>query len=519
VRWPEVKTKEYLVGLGRQPSGVERNALSNPVRHVVLSMPVRPKRQHYSVGFQTAAILVFSLLWLETMPAFCQPAIVIAHVTVINPGTSSVQRDRTVVINSDRITAVSDSGKFQPPKGARIIDGTGQYLIPGLWDMHVHSAFGDWFPGGRDIILPLFIANGVTGVRDMGGDLPVLQTWRKEIANGQLIGPRMVVSGPMLDGYLPGDKLRFPSSIAVTTSASAIAAVDSLKKQGVDFIKVQSVISHDSYVAAAAEAHKQGLPIVSHVPDKVRIREVVAAGQKSIEHLMGIFEGCSTEEDKFIQGKGNLALLLSTQDKRRCDALAKLLAQNQTWQVPTLAWQRGGEFLDQLDLKHQPLDKYVPAYWRNVAWRRFTDEMMPDLLRDPLALRHDYFARNLQITGALHRAGVPFLAGTDSAPGVYIMPGFSLHDELANFVEAGFTPMESLQTATSNPAKFLGMQAGLGSVEPGKIADLVLLKSNPLEDIRNIHNINAVVASGRILDRAALDQILVRVEAAAKRQK
>jgi hypothetical protein len=470
---------------------------------------------------------IFATFWLAVLTGLCQSAfcqaptpvttIAITHVTVINPGTSSVQANRTVVITGDHIAAVSDAAKAQPPKDARVIDATGQYLIPGLWDMHVHSAFGDWFPGGRDIILPLYVANGVTGVRDMGGDIPVLFAWRKQIANGQIIGPRMIVSGPMLDGYLPNGKLRFPSSIPVTTPAQAIAAVDSLKKQGVDFIKVQSEISRDAYVAAAAEAHKQGLPIVGHVPDKVRMTEVVQAGQMSVEHLMGIFEGCSTEEDKFIQGKGNLKLLLSTQDQRRCDSLIKLLAQHQTWQVPTLAWQRGGEFLDQPDPKRAPLDKYVPAYWRDVTWRRFTDEMMPDLLHDPLALRKEYFAHNLQIVGAMHHAGVPFLAGTDSAPGVYIMPGFSLHDELANFVEAGFTPMESLQTATSNPARFLGMQASLGSVESGKLADLLLLTANPLEDIRNTRKISAVLAHGRLLDRAALDQILRQVEAAAKR--
>jgi imidazolonepropionase-like amidohydrolase len=460
--------------------------------------------------------------------AFCASAqtdktpdqIVITQVTVINPGTSSVQPDTTVVITGNRIAAVSSGAGFQPPKNARVIDGRGKYLIPGLWDMHVHSAFGDWFPGGRDIILPLFIANGVTGVRDMGGDLPVLFAWRKQIAELQIIGPRMIIAGPMLDGYLAdGKSLRFPSSVAVTTPESAVAAVDSLKAQGVDFIKVQSEISQDAYLAAAAEAHKQGLPIVGHVPTKVRLAETIAAGQKSIEHLMGIFEGCSAEEDKFISGQGDLKLMLSTYDQQRCDALIALLAKTQTWQVPTLAWQRGGTFLDQRDLKHQPLDKYVPAYWRDVTWHRFTDEMMPDLLHDPLALRQEYFARNLRMVGAMHRAGVPFLAGTDTAPGVYIMPGFSLHDELANFVEAGFTPMESLQTATSNPAKFLGIESTFGSIEAGKTADLVLLNANPLDDIRNTTKINCVIANGRFFDRAILDQILLQVEKSAKQQK
>jgi len=445
---------------------------------------------------------------------------VIRNVTVINPGTSSVQQDKTVVISGDRITEVSETAApLQHAKNLRVIDGRGQYLIPGLWDMHVHSAFGDWFPGGRDIILPLFVANGVTGVRDMGGDVPVLMAWRKQRANGQIVGPRMVISGPMLDGYLPDGKLRFPSSVAVTTPESAVAAVDSLKAQGVDFIKVQSEVSDAAYHAAAAEAHKQGLPFVGHVPDKVRLEETVAAGQKSIEHLMGIFEACSGEEDKFISGKGDLKLMLTSQDEQKCDTLIRLLAKSQTWQVPTLAWQRGGTFLDQRDLKHQPLDKYVPAYWRDVTWRRFTNEMMPDLLREPLALRQEYFARNLEMVATMHRAGVPFMAGTDTAPGVYIIPGFSLHDELANFVEAGFTPMEALQTATSNPAKFLGLESSFGSVEAGKTADLVLLTANPLEDIHNTQKISAVIADGRLYDRAVLDQMLAGVEASAKQQK
>ena len=469
-------------------------------------------------------LLIFSCLvsaLLATAPSEKKAEeILITHVTVINPGTSSVRPDFTVRITGTRITAVSDAASLKPSKNARVIDGRGQYLIPGLWDMHVHCAFGDWFPGGRDIILPLFIANGVTGVRDMGGDLPVLFKWRRQIAIGQIIGPRMIVSGPMLDGYLPdGKSLRFPSSLPVTTPASAVAAVDSLKAQGVDFIKVQSEISDEAYHAAAAEAQKQGLPFVGHVPAKVRLEETIAAGQKSVEHLMGIFEACSGEEEKFISGKGDLKLMLSSHDEQKCNALIRLLAKSQTWQVPTLVWQRGGTLLDQRDLKHQALDQYVPAYWRDVTWRRFTDEMMPDLLKDPLALREEYFARNLKMVGTMHRAAVPFMAGTDTAPGVYIMPGFSLHDELANFVEAGFTPMEALQTSTSNPAKFLDAQSDFGSIEPGKTADLVLLSANPLNDIHNTQKISAVIANGRLFDRAALDQILKQVEASAKQQK
>jgi hypothetical protein len=422
-------------------------------------------------------------------------------------------------VDGNRIISVSNSKESHIPNGARVVDATGKFLIPGLWDMHVHTAFGNWLPGGRDIILPLFIANGVTGVRDMGGDVAVLQTWRNQIEAGQLTGPYIVFSGPMLDGYLPnGKNLRFPSSLPVTSPTDARSAVDSLVAQHVDFIKVQSLLSPDSYLAAADEAHKRGLPIVGHVPDKVRIAQVVAAGQKSIEHLMGSFEGCSSQEDKFIHGEGSLQLLLTTNDPKKCDDLIKLLARTQTWQVPTLAWQRGGTFLDQLDWQHQPLDRYVPAYWRDVTWKRFKEEMMPDLLHDPLSLRSEYFARNLQMVGTLHRAGVPFMAGTDTAAGIYIMPGFSLHDELANFVEAGFTPMEALQTATSNPAKFLGRNDA-GKIEANCVADLVLLNADPLQNIRNTEKISAVIANGKYLDRTALDQLLTSVASAARSQK
>jgi imidazolonepropionase-like amidohydrolase len=471
------------------------------------------------VPYLSGLLLFCSFCFRTGVAQAGDPPLVFLHVTVIDPGTSSVEPDRAVTIDGSRISAVSDAKNFHSPGHARVIDGSGEFLIPGLWDMHVHAAFGDWFPGGRDIILPLFVANGVTGVRDMGGDIPVLFAWRKQIASGELVGPRMVVSGPMLDGYLAdGKTFRFPSSIPVTSVEDAVAAVDSLKAQQVDFIKVQSLIPHDAYLAAATEAHKQGLPFVGHVPDAVRIDEAAAVGQKSIEHLMGSSAGCSTVEDRAIKGEVDTQLLLNSFDQQKCNTMMKLLAQRQVWQVPTLVWERGGTFLDQLDWKHQPLDRYVPAHWRDVTWRRFEEQMMPGLQKDPLALRQRSFAQEMAMAGAMHRAGVPFLAGTDSAPGIYIIPGFSLHDELANFVEAGFTPMEALQTATSNPALFLERN-DIGAVKPGGLADLVLLSANPLNDIQNTKKIHAVVINGRFLDRAALDRMLAQVEASAKAQK
>jgi len=456
-------------------------------------------------------------------------------------------------IEGDRIKEVGTLAEVQShaPKNAQLIDLSHATVLPGLIDCHTHlmARFADDMP--NDYILGLATKSqafralegaadarvtllaGFTTVRDVEneGSGYADVALRDAIVQALVEGPRMEVATrgiAAVGQYNPfgvsPDLTDFPTGAQMVSGVEdARRAVREQIGHGADLIKVYADWSHPTLTVEemrviVEEAHKQGLPIVGHVPDKVRIREVVEAGQKSIEHLMGIFEGCSTEEDRFIKGEGSLKLLLTTQDRQRCDSLIKLLAQNQTWQVPTLAWQRGGTFLDQRDLKHDPLDKYVPAYWRDVTWRRFSDEMMPDLLRDPLTLRQEYFAENLQMVGAMHRAGVPFMAGTDTAPGIYIMPGFSLHDELANFVEAGFTPMESLQTATSNPARFLGMEANLGSVEIGKVADMVLLSANPLEDIRNTRKISMVIANGQFLDRAALNQLLMHVVEAAKRQ-
>ena len=438
----------------------------------------------------------------------------ISDVTVIDATGAPPQLHREVVVDGDRIVEIThyESKKKTKRLAGTRIDGRGKFLIPGLWDMHVHMVFGDWFPRGKEVTLPLFIANGITGVRDMGGELEVLQQWRTEITAGTLLGPRMVISGPMLDGPKP----RFPSSIAIATPEDGRRAVDDLKRRGADFIKLQSLIPRDAVFAIAEEARKQGITFVGHVPDSVRASEASNAGQKSFEHLIGIFEGSSPLEDEFLKGPKTVGKFLSTYDPARAAALFALLAKNRTWQCPTLVWERGGNLIDETDFAHDTRAKYVPASWKNVTWKRFTEQIVHDFNTDDLATRKRFVEKELEVVNTMHRAGIPFLAGTDTPPGVYIFPGFSLHEELQRFVAAGFTPMEALQTATLNPAKFLGMEDRLGTIEKGKLADLVLLDANPLDDIRNTQKIAGVVANGRYFSRADLDEVLTGVETAAK---
>ena len=464
--------------------------------------------------------LISMLLWLSVLVAsvVAQSArgskmLVITHVTVIDATGAAGKSDMTVTVVGYRIAGIEQSSA-KIFKDAQVVDGRGKFLIPGLWDMHVHTNFGDWLPGGEEIILPLFVANGVTGVRDMGGDLHQRLKWRDQINAGTILGPRMVISGPMIDGAPP----HFPASVPVTTAAEGRKAVDDLKEGGADFIKVQSYIPRDAYFAVAEESKKQGMTFVGHVPDAIRASEASNAGQKSIEHYTGIFEGCSTIEDQLLKGPKGPRRVLETYSEPKCAALIALLAKNGTWQVPTLTWERGQWLIDDLDLSQSPGAKYAAVSWRNKTYKQFTESILKELDTDPVAFRRQFVAKELEMTLAMHRAGVPLMAGTDTAAGVYVIPGFSLHQELELFVKAGLTPMEALQTATLNPAKFLGRTPDSGTVETGKLADLVLLEANPLDDIRNTQKISAVILGGRYFSRSDLDEILKNVEASAQQK-
>jgi imidazolonepropionase-like amidohydrolase len=443
-------------------------------------------------------------------PEIVRGVFYIQHVTVIDVSGGGAQAEQTVEIAGERIAQVGNAGSVEIPKDARVVDGRGKFLIPGLWDMHVHTFFGKWVPGGREVTLPLFVANGITGVRDMGSELDLVLQARSDISEGKLLGPRMVVAGPMLDG----PKTQFPASIGVATAEDGRRAVDMLTSRGVDFIKVQSYVPREAYFAIADECKKKGIVFVGHVPDAIRASEASNAGQKSFEHLIGIFEGSSTVEDELMKGPKGPGRFLETYDAARETALIRLLAKNQTWQCPTLYWERGQWLVDAIDVSKDPDGKYAPIFWREESWPKFTKSIIKELDTDPLAVREKFVEHELDIVKKLQAAGVPFLAGTDTPAGVDVIPGFSLHAELQRFVDAGYTPLQALQTATINPAIFLGKTADFGSVEKGKVADLVLLDADPRVDIHNTRKIAGVIVAGRYLSREDLDGMLRQVEAA-----
>lgn len=416
------------------------------------------------------ALLLFSLIpvsvFAQVQRSFQSKPLVFNHVTVIDATGAPAKPDMTVIISGQRIVALGKFGKVRIPAATQIIDATGKFLIPGLWDMHVHlSYYGE-------AALPMLVAGGVTGVRDMGGDLTQIDRWRKEISEGTRIGARIVRSGPFVDGSKKMDAFRASITSIVTTEAEARSIVRSLKHRGVDFIKTHSRVPRDAYFAAVDEARKQGLAVAGHLPPGVTAMEASDAGVKSIEHIESLTEDVMyldrSERDKHMQG----ALDGLTREKGAI--LYKRFVKNQTWVVPTV------------------LTKL------RIGGANFQRKFNP-------------------VIKALHQAGVGILAGMDfSFKDGGIRPGFDLHEELALFVEAEMTPMQALQTATLNPAKFLNLSKTHGTIEKRKFADLVLLEANPLESIKNTQSIYAVVVNGKYLSKEMLQKTLADVERETK---
>jgi imidazolonepropionase-like amidohydrolase len=453
--------------------------------------------------------------------------LVLVGVNVVDVTGGSTQDNVTVVIKADRIVSIAKRGFIALGRDVQLVNASGKFLIPGLWDMHVHLLQSSSATEAREITVPLLVANGITGVRDMGGDLEQLKQLHSEFESGRGLGPRMVFSGPMIDGDPP----RYPASIGVRTANEARAAVGRVKRGGADFIKVQSQLSRDAFFAVADESRRLKIPFAGHVPDAVTAAEASRAGQRSVEHLTGIEEACSAAEDDVRKDDATFAArgnhtagednaygaarrrkLISTYSPQKTQALAAVLDKNQTWLTPTLVFQDRLRHADE-DLLSDTHFRYVTANRRS-QWEKERTEFLSGRDPDNLQSWKNFLAQQYREVRDLHSAGVKFMAGTDSG-GFFLVPGFALHEEMRLLTRAGFTAMEALQAAIASPARFLGRD-DLGSAQPGNLADLVLLEADPRRDIANIDKIWGVVLRGKYLSREDLDRMLKHAATAAE---
>ena len=471
-------------------------------------------------------------------PLVAAAALAITHVTVIDVERGARLADRTVLIQDGKIASVDAA----PPQGVPVLDGTGKFVIPGLWDMHAHPNYAggrdeDADRNGRRVFLPLYLANGVTGLRIMAGDCDApagapcegknrfdgLKAWQREIAAGTLPGPaRMVIATVWVDGPHP----HWAGSISVKSPAEARAVVRRAKERGFDLIKVYNGLSPESFHALAGEARKLGMPIGGHVPRLVSAAEASEAGMVSEEHLFGLQEGCAKDtaalyaaRRKVADDRKALSALMNQQraslpyDGPGCKALFETFRRNGTFIVPTYSFLRSdssASYADPPRRQDDPALRYVPADVRK-QWQEFLDKNAPQVTPQDLVTDRAVFHEQLAVARRLSDAGVGLLAGSDG-DNPFVIPGFSLQDELRLMVEGGLTPLQALQTATLNPARYLRQVDRFGTVAPGRAADLLVLDADPLERIENTARIHAVIAGGRLYRRADLDALLLRAE-------
>jgi len=450
-------------------------------------------------------------------------AVALQDVTIIDTITGKALPRRTVVVRDNKVAAILS----KPPRDAQVVNASGKFLIPGLWDMHIHIRGGAESVPDNEAFLKLYVANGVTGVREMGGDLSnQVFAWRKEIEAGQRLGPKIFTSGPKLDGPKPS----WPGSLSVTTPDEGRKAVRQLHEMGADFVKLYfDSVDPNIIRSIAYEASLWKMPVAGHGARNLTLRELVDSGVRDVQHARYyIMAGGSTDEGmiarEFEKRRESpkpmnfdewTKRLLEEYNPAQERAILDLLGRRGAWVTPTLVVGEAGAGMGLRNYNDDPRRKYIPPViwksWDPDTGRRRTPA--PDIRSHRALLQR----KALELVPRMRDANIRLLAGSDCGhSNNYVFPGWSIHEELSLLRDAGLTNAEALRTATINAARYFNVEAMYGSIKENKAADLVLLDANPLVDIRNTTRIAGVVVHGRWLDRAALDNLLAEVEASAR---
>ena len=461
----------------------------------------------------------------------CQPkkvtfldAVVISNITTID-ASNGLKENQTVVIKDNKIFKVYASSVIQLAENNEIIDGTGKFLIPGLWDAHVHFAFMENLAPS---MFDLFLAYGVTSVRDTGGEVDFVKSWKDKALANPTDAPRVMMAGPLLDGmpnvYDGSDANHPPLSLGSATVEELKELMVRLNGLDVDLLKAYEMLTPEQFGAITAFAKENNLKVTGHVPLSMDVISASNAGLNSMEHMRNLDLSAASNADELWEerkkllsdGKnetgGDLRSSIHTAQRRRAienyddakaDEILAVLAKNETWQIPTLALNTGSTEKPFARADFQESFDYLPADVQE-NWKS-TIELLSQTEVTPFAKEYGDWKFNM--VGKIHEAGIDIMAGTD-CPIFFLTPGRSLHEELAVLVKAGMSPIEVLKSATLNPARYFGLENELGLVQENMWADLLILDANPLEDINNTQQINAVFKQGKHYDRSALNDLL-----------
>ncbi len=452
------------------------------------------------------------------------PDLLISNVNIVDVENGTIANSMDVLIKADRIHEIQSSDP-STSKATFTIDGSGKYLIPGLWDMHAHPDDPEMWrmkpdAESRDLLMPLFVLHGVTGIRDMAGSLKVVNEWRELIANGSIVGPTIYAAGPLIDGPNP----MWDGSIGIPSTKHVIQKVDSLIEAGVDFLKVYSLLPDSIYFAMAKYARSIDFPFCGHVPQTVTNYEASESGINSLEHLLDIPLECSSREadirnknidygsinDRLGQYIFRNKLIIDTYDPAKAAKLFKTFAENETWHTPTISMWFKNAWFETEEKKDQAHFKYLPAYMKKY-WTPQVNDHLRYRNKDFLKAQQDLVDHYMRIIGDMNKAGVKLLVGTDTGANPLCWPGLGVHLEIEMFEKAGLSPLEALQTATINPALYLGVEEDYGTIAKGKFADMVLLSENPLETITNTQKIDGIVKSGSYFSKTRIGEYLEEI--------
>lgn len=452
----------------------------------------------------------------------------ITNVTVIDSKQNRLD-GQTVWVNGNTIERVGPTADIDLPKSVSLIDGTGKFLIPGLWDAHVHLTYDQEIGPS---MFKLFMVNGVTSIRDTGGQLELMKPYQEAAQADPTATPRLKMAGPLLDGhprvYDGSTPFRPNLSVGIGSAEQARNRVNELAAAGVDLIKAYEMLQPEALTAVLNTAAEHGLPVTGHVPLSTDVITASNAGLRSIEHMRNLEMSCTSDWEKLMETRrmeledganeagGDLrsrlhqlqrTYAIEHQDSATRAKVLETLAKNNTWLVPTLTILAFRENRVYARPAWREKFRYLPdstaARWRSGAER---------LAKMPVDSAGVKFATwGYDMVGRLPEAGVGIMAGTDT-PIAFLTPGYSLHEELRLLVNSGLTPIQALEAATARPAEYFNMQDDLGTVEAGKIADLLLLDANPLENIENTQRIRAVIKDGHLHDRTKLDTWLQELE-------
>ena len=449
--------------------------------------------------------------------------LLIRHAKVVDVAQGRILPGQAVAVRGDTIVAVGpDRALAQRFEGKRTVDAADKFVMPGLWDMHVHFGGGPELIGENKALLPLYVAYGVTAVRDCAADISgsVLE-WRAAVAKGQLLGPTIFTSGPKLEGYKPIWK----GTLEVGTPDEVNAALDKLQAMKVDFVKItDNTLKPDTFLYAVKEAKRRGLRTSAHTPYALTIDQAVDDGLSSIEHIDYLIKAGSPREaeigaayaaGKLTYGAASDAFVDSFDATYARKAYRRLAAKG-VYVTPTLNMGRILAFLDREDHSRDEGLAYIgPGLRKTYDWRI---ERAAKATPEQVAARHKEHELSMKVLPMLQAAGIPILAGTDAGYlNSYNYPGEGLHDELELYVKAGLTPQQALASSILTGPKFLGHADRYGAVGRGKTADLLVLDANPLRSVAATRKISAVILHGRLLDRAALDKLLAEAKAKASR--